>query len=1068
MSFAYPSNPRQLALNKTTFFFPAGETTFVIGRSGSGKSTLANLLLRYYETLSGDIIIDGHVIQVLDTDWLRQQITLVQQDSVLFNETLWQNIEFGGHGRIKEKDIAKACQMAGLENTIDELPNGIDTVVGSSGRQLSGGQKQRVSIARARLRDAPILILDEGTSALDHTSRIKIMDNIREWRKGKTTIIITHDIAQIFDDDYVYVMESGVIVQEGYRKKLAEKDHGTFASFLPVEPSVSTVLGDIGYVSNRRNSEPASPLSPTSADSLFEDELEEGRGRMSNILGIIGSPPLNTGGTRFQNHRMSLGVASAYANDLRADNIWSSPNLSRDDGRLWSGTTQMPSTLSSPRPLSNYRPSPANTFSPTFIAPLPHDGNSDYNPQRGPARPLRPKPPPIKTILYEKVAPLPVTSPFEENDDGAAGGNIKGTFLKRKPATLQKIFVTVWPALKWKDRFILIIGFLAAFIIAAATPVFAVFFGELLGEFYAPSNREGQGRKWALALLGLAFVDGSACFITHYALEHSAQAWVNTLRVEALKRILAQPKSWFDKSRNSPGRLNECLDRNAEEMRNLIGRFAGTAFTAFWMLGISIVWAVIKSWKLTFVALACAPVLYGITRTFNTISSKWEAKCNTTAEHASSIFAETFSNIRVVRALTLATHFKDKHTKATADTYKMGLKRAMYSGLLFGLTESASYFVTALVFYYATIIISHGEINVGDSIQIVNLLLFGIANSTSMLSIIPQINSSRTTASHMLYLANLPLFVSHEAHGKQRLVSPFPIEFHSLNFTYPSRPHTQTLSSISLTLTPNSCMAIVGPSGSGKSTITSIILGLYPPDLPSSSFSTTSLSPLTFAGISILDCNISSLRSTMAIVSQTAVLFPTTIFSNIVYGLPPLSEYNNISSAIHACIQAGIHEFISSLPSGYHTLVGEGGQGLSGGQAQRIAIARALVRRPKLLILDEATSALDMESAEVIRETVGKLRRGEVGNGMAVVIISHSTEMMMIADEIVMLENGRIVETGGFEELRRRGGKFGKLIGGESKGRKISTVGSEIRRASLMTPVEGRSRNTWMSTTGTS
>ncbi|KAI9641033.1 ATP-dependent permease [Ciborinia camelliae] len=183
VTFAYPSNRQQNALTKTTFFFPAGETTF---------------------------------------------------QSVVFNETVRKNIEFGKEGSANEADIMNACSAASLEQVIADLPDGLDTVIGSKERQLSGGQKQRVALARARLRDAPILILDEGTSALDLTNRLKVMDNIREWRKGKTTIIVTQDISQILDDDYVYVMEHSRVVQEGYRRKLSAKANGTFATFSPL------------------------------------------------------------------------------------------------------------------------------------------------------------------------------------------------------------------------------------------------------------------------------------------------------------------------------------------------------------------------------------------------------------------------------------------------------------------------------------------------------------------------------------------------------------------------------------------------------------------------------------------------------------------------------------------------------------------------------------------------------------------------------------------------------------------------------------------------------------------
>jgi ATP-binding cassette subfamily B (MDR/TAP) protein 1 len=202
------------------------------------------------------------------------------------------------------------------------------------------------------------------------------------------------------------------------------------------------------------------------------------------------------------------------------------------------------------------------------------------------------------------------------------------------------------------------------------------------------------------------------------------------------------------------------------------------------------------------------------------------------------------------------------------------------------------------------------------------------------------------------------------------------------------------------------------------------------------------------------------LRSHIAIVPQSPILFPTTILENIIYGLPEGSPFASLEAAVLAAKDAGIHGFISSLPNSYNTAVGEGGQGLSGGQAQSIAIARALIRRPKVLILDEATSALDAVSAEMVRETVRRLmERGREGGegGMAVLIIAHGVEMMRICERIVVLESGMIVEAGSFEELKRRGGAFCRLIGGSP-----GAGGVVVEQERAWSPIERRNRMTWL------
>lgn len=296
-------------------------------------------------------------------------------------------------------------------------------------------------------------------------------------------------------------------------------------------------------------------------------------------------------------------------------------------------------------------------------------------------------------------------------------------------------------------------------------------------------------------------------------------------------------------------------------------------------------------------------------------------------------------------------------------------------------------------------------------------------------SVVPQMNSSRDTATRLLRLSALPLGSSHEHIGQVRLSNIGPITFQNLTFHYPSRPTQPALIGVNLTIHPNTSTAIVGSSGSGKSTIASLLLGLYPPS--PLSYTDLSFPTLTINGRDIRSLHMPTLRSLIAIVPQSPALFPTTIAANITYGLPetsPLVSASNIRAAAQA---AGIDDFIASLPDGYHTRIGDGCAGLSGGQAQRLVIARALVRKPQLLVLDEPTSSLDSESAEVVRRTV----RGLVEKkGMTVLVITHAREMIAVCERVVVVEKGGVVEEGGFDELMGRVGALRRLLGGGDGG----------------------------------
>lgn len=255
-----------------------------------------------------------------------------------------------------------------------------------------------------------------------------------------------------------------------------------------------------------------------------------------------------------------------------------------------------------------------------------------------------------------------------------------------------------------------------------------------------------------------------------------------------------------------------------------------------------------------------------------------------------------------------------------------------------------------------------------------------------------------------------------------------PVRFNKVNFRYPSRPDALILKDASITIPRGCCTAIVGRSGSGKSTIASLMLSLYEAPLPHVGGPSISL-----GGIDIRRLHTPTLRSMISIVSQQPTIFPGTVHANITYGLDetsPLCSAHSVSAAAKA---AGIDDFISSLPRGYHTAIGEGGVGLSGGQAQRVVIARALMRQPQILILDEATSALDPSSAELIKQTVQELvavRRHE----LTVIIITHAKEMMEIADKIVVLEQGSVVEEGPYRVLAGRvRGKLRMMLEGGSE-----------------------------------
>lgn len=231
--FAYKQGEQ--VLKKVSFVIPGHSKVALVGESGEGKSTLANLIVRFYEPQSGEILIDDHSVQAVTQASLRQQVGIVFQDPSLFSGTIEENIAYGLGRKYKSAELETAARMANASDFIAKLPKGYKTEVGERGVKLSGGQKQRIIIARALLKNPPILILDEATSSLDAKAEAQVQQALERLMRGRTTVIIAHRLSTIAGVDMIIGLKGGQIVEQGSPEELAHKPGGIYAELLKLQ-----------------------------------------------------------------------------------------------------------------------------------------------------------------------------------------------------------------------------------------------------------------------------------------------------------------------------------------------------------------------------------------------------------------------------------------------------------------------------------------------------------------------------------------------------------------------------------------------------------------------------------------------------------------------------------------------------------------------------------------------------------------------------------------------------------------------------------------------------------------
>ncbi|RFS19096.1 ATP-binding cassette domain-containing protein [Chitinophaga silvatica] len=529
---------------------------------------------------------------------------------------------------------------------------------------------------------------------------------------------------------------------------------------------------------------------------------------------------------------------------------------------------------------------------------------------------------------------------------------------------------------------------------------------KLLGELVDGKNNaqvfNGLNRAGVL-LVGVLLAQATFSFFRIVLFVNVTEKTLATLRQTVYGHMIKLPMKFFLEKR-----VGELSSRISADISLLQETFT-TTLAEFIRQMILIVGGVtimlLTSWQLTFFMLAILPVMMVIAVFFGKFIRKFSKQVQEQVAKSNTVVEETLQGIFNVKAFANEFFEIARYKERTNEAAKIGMKGGRFRGFF-------SSFIILGIFGALVAVIWRGVAMHMPTASLLSFVLYSLfigGSIAGLAEVYTNLQKSIGATEHLLEILDEPtedLAPFNEI--KRENIVDGQISFRDVTFAYPSRPDLTILDKVSFDVYPDQKVALVGPSGGGKSTIVSLLLRIYDPVSGS----------VYFDGRKSDSIPLSQLRSQLAIVPQDVFLFGGTIAENISYGKPGATE----AELIEAAKQANAWEFIQRFPDGMNTIVGERGVQLSGGQRQRIAIARAVLKNPRILILDEATSALDAESERLVQDALDKLMAGRTS-----IVIAHRLSTIREADKIIVLDKGAIIEEGTHGELVEQEGLYRML-----------------------------------------
>uniref|UniRef100_A0A9J8B548 ATP-binding cassette sub-family B member 5 n=1 Tax=Cyprinus carpio carpio TaxID=630221 RepID=A0A9J8B548_CYPCA len=604
--------------------------------------------------------------------------------------------------------------------------------------------------------------------------------------------------------------------------------------------------------------------------------------------------------------------------------------------------------------------------------------------------------------------------PPKESSEKSKGKGKKEKKSKKKKEPVKTVgFFQLFRYATCLEVLLMLIGLLCAAAHGIALPLMCVVFGQMTDSFFHEMLLPNVCRHaYYFVAIGAAVLILGTFQVMLFLLTAAKQT--KRIREKYFHAILHQQMSWFDM--HQIGELNIRLTDNINTINDGLGDKICVFVQFFCTFIAGLIIGLIYGWKLTLVILAVSPLLAGSAAVWSKVC-KFSLTFLTSKEltayaNAGAVAEEILFAFRTVVAFNGQKKAVEKYEKNLVEAKNFGVKKAITTNVSMGLTQFIIFGTYALAFWYGTkLSVDEPEnYSIGRVIIVFFSVMIGAFSLGQGAPNLESIATARGAAYEVYKTIDMPRPIdssSKEGHKPDHVKGD--IEFKNIHFSYPSRKDVKILQGMNLKVPHGKTIALVGASGCGKSTTIQLLQRFYDPDS----------GEVTLDGHDIRSLNVCWLRENMGIVSQEPVLFGTTITENIRYGREDATD-EDIERAIK---EANAYDFISKLPDKLNTMVGERGAQLSGGQKQRIAIARALIKNPKILLLDEATSALDTQSESIVQAALDKARAGRT-----TIVIAHRLSTIRSADIIAGFSEGKVVEQGTHRELMAKKGVYYSLV----------------------------------------